>query len=125
MSSKPTINIIPQGAIIQSFGVGPKDENIVQGFPDPALYKTHNAPYFGETIGRYANRIKGATFEANGGQTYSLAANNGAHSLHGGNEGWGKKDFTGMLLWLFSFCHTILRARHQTQYIPRNTGYID
>jgi len=46
-----------------------------------------NKPYFGVTVGRYANRIKAATFTLDG-RAYSLAANNGANSLHGGKAGF-------------------------------------
>lgn len=70
--------------------------NIVQGFPDQSHYQSHNDPFFGETIGRVANRIKGARLEGlNGGKTYSLAANNGPNNLHGGVVGWGKKIWNG------------------------------
>ncbi len=47
------------------------------------------AAYFGALIGRYANRIGGAKFTLNG-RTYTLAPNNGAHSLHGGVKGFDK-----------------------------------
>ena len=46
-------------------------------------------PYFGATVGRIANRIKGAEFKLDG-KTYKLAANNGPHNLHGGKKGWDK-----------------------------------
>lgn len=48
-----------------------------------------NSPYFGATIGRVANRIKDARFELEG-RAYELAANDGAHTLHGGKKGWDK-----------------------------------
>ena len=35
-------------------------------------------------------RVAGASFEL-GGVNYSLAANNGAHSLHGGTKGWDRR----------------------------------
>src|SRR6266516_1804857 len=47
-------------------------------------------PYFGETIGRYANRIGGASFKLNG-TTYTLPINNGPNTLHGGFVGWGNR----------------------------------
>ena len=45
-------------------------------------------PYFGSTVGRFCNRIGGASFEIDG-QTYPLTVNHGKHILHGG-----KKNFT-------------------------------
>lgn len=46
--------------------------------------------YMGYLIGRFGNRIGGATFSLNG-QTYTLAANDGENHLHGGNAGFDKK----------------------------------
>jgi len=95
MPSDPSSNFtfLPLGAIIQSFRVG--DVDIVQSFPTPDLYKQYNQPYFGETIGRVANRISGAKINSLNNKSYSLAANNGPNSLHGGLVGWGKKVFEG------------------------------
>lgn len=88
------VSFLPLGAIIQSFKVG--GVNIVQGFPTQELYVSHNGPYFGETIGRIANRISNAKLASvNGGNTYSLAANNGPNTLHGGVKGWGKRIWDG------------------------------
>jgi aldose 1-epimerase len=84
---------LPLGAIIQSFLVG--KINIVQGFPTQALYQSHNTPYFGETIGRVANRIKRGEIKSLNGKSYSLATNNGPNALHGGVAGWGKKIWNG------------------------------
>ena len=92
-AGESAFTFLPQGALIQEFKVA--GINIVQGFPDAKFYKTHNAPYFGETIGRTTNRIKDAKIENLNGKTYTFAANNGPNSLHGGDEGWGKKDFEG------------------------------
>ena len=50
--------------------------------------------YFGATIGRYANRVANHSFTmqctscSNDGVTYTLPANNGTNTLHGGDLGW-------------------------------------
>ncbi|KAK4099113.1 galactose mutarotase-like protein [Parathielavia hyrcaniae] len=88
------VTFLPLGAIIQELRVG--GINIVQGFPEQSHYERHNDPHFGETIGRVANRIKGAQLHGlNGGKTYKLAANNGPNNLHGGNVGWGNRIWNG------------------------------
>ena len=46
--------------------------------------------YWGQTIGRYANRIAGGRFTLDG-KTYQLAQNDGTNSLHGGTVGFDKK----------------------------------
>ncbi|KAK1084869.1 hypothetical protein LTR33_002415 [Friedmanniomyces endolithicus] len=84
---------LPQGALIQEFLIG--GHNIVLSFPSPASYKSPRNPFFGENIGRLANRVSGAKIHNLNGKSYDLAANNGPNSLHGGKEGWGKKDFEG------------------------------
>ncbi|KAF2400085.1 bifunctional protein GAL10 [Trichodelitschia bisporula] len=83
------VRFLRLGAIIQEFRVG--GVNIVQNFPDEGLYREFNDPYFGETIGRVANRISGARIKSLNGREYPLAANNGPNNLHGGNVGWGKR----------------------------------
>jgi aldose 1-epimerase len=88
------VAFLPLGAIIQELRVG--GINIMQGFPSQSLYESYNDPFFGETIGRVANRIKSAKIDSlNGGQSYTLAANNGPNNLHGGIIGWGKKIWDG------------------------------
>lgn len=94
------ISFLPLGAIIQSFKVGGVD--IVQGFPTQAQYEAHNSPFFGETIGRVANRISGATIGASAlrnsvapATAYALPPNNGPNTLHGGPVGWGKRVWDG------------------------------
>jgi aldose 1-epimerase len=84
---------LPQGGIIQEFKVGGK--NIVLGFPSAASYQSKHSPFFGETIGRVANRISGATINNLNGKSYPLTANNGPNALHGGHQGWGKREFGG------------------------------
>jgi len=79
------------GGIIVSLRVPDKRgrmDDVVLGFDELAGY-LDNKPYFGAIIGRYANRIARARFTLDGVQ-YSLAANDGLNSLHGGNKGFNK-----------------------------------
>ncbi|KAB8293080.1 hypothetical protein EYC80_007439 [Monilinia laxa] len=89
---------LPLGAIIQTFLVPAKNGkslNIVQSFPTAELYQNYNQPFFGETIGRVANRISNAKIDSLNGKSYTLAQNNGANALHGGVKGWGKRVWQG------------------------------
>jgi aldose 1-epimerase len=64
-------------------------QNIVLGFDALDSYLT-GVPYYGATVGRYANRIAQARFVLDG-TTYSLNANDGPNSLHGGARGFDKR----------------------------------
>lgn len=92
-TEQSAFTFLPQGAIIQEFNVA--GHNIVQSFSDAESYRTHNSPYFGETIGRTTNRVKKGLLENLNGKSYQLAQNNQGNSLHGGNQGWGKRIFSG------------------------------
>jgi aldose 1-epimerase len=63
-------------------------DDVVLGFdkfsPYPKL-----SPYFGATVGRYANRIAKGKFSI-GKTQYQLACNNGPNALHGGLRGFDK-----------------------------------
>ncbi|KAI9738359.1 MAG: hypothetical protein M1834_008860 [Cirrosporium novae-zelandiae] len=93
--SESAFTFLPQGAIIQEFRIA--GHNIVQSFPKAEYFRDPNisSAFFGETIGRVANRIKDAKIQKLNDQSYTLAANNGKNSLHGGAEGWGKKIWDG------------------------------
>lgn len=66
-----------------------KPADMVIGYENLEGYTQRGNPYFGALIGRYGNRIGGATFTLNG-KTYSLPANNNGNSLHGGEKGFDK-----------------------------------
>ncbi|MBR1603783.1 MAG: galactose mutarotase [Synergistaceae bacterium] len=51
---------------------------------------------FGALVGRYANRIKGASFNLNG-VTYKLEANNGNNTLHGGAKSLRRQIFKSQI----------------------------
>jgi len=63
---------------------------VTLGFDDVVPYTDGRSPYFGCVAGRVANRTAQATFSVEG-KEYSLAANNGANHLHGGNVGFDKQ----------------------------------
>jgi aldose 1-epimerase len=64
-----------------------KVSDVVLGFDSLQQYQQSTEPYFGATIGRYANRIAKGTFSIDG-KTYSLPINNGGNTLHGGIKGF-------------------------------------
>ena len=63
-----------------------KMTDVILGFDNIQDYMTLPSD-FGASIGRYANRIAGGTFELDG-QTVVLNQNDGENCLHGGAEGW-------------------------------------
>jgi aldose 1-epimerase len=69
---------------------GGKDD-VLLGFSGLDGY-LNNGTFQGVTVGRFANRIKGAAFTLNG-NTYRLQANDGKNNLHSGPRGFDK------LLW--------------------------
>ena len=91
--AESAFTFLAHGATIQEFKIS--GHNIVLGFPEARFYKSYNAPYFGETIGRTTNRIKNARLSNLNGKTYQLQANEDPNTLHGGAQGWGKKNFDG------------------------------
>ena len=79
------------GAILVSLEVPDKNgdlADITLGYDTLGEY-IKETPYFGATVGRYANRIGKAKFVLNGVE-YKLAANNGENHLHGGIKGFDK-----------------------------------
>ncbi|HEY1639054.1 MAG TPA: aldose epimerase family protein [Streptosporangiaceae bacterium] len=93
------VRILTYGGIIQSINVpgrGGREADVVLGFKtlkdyikeDSPPVTANGGPYFGETIGRYGNRIAKGTFQLDG-HTYTLPINNGVNSLHGGLVGFG------------------------------------
>lgn len=78
------------GARLMSLLVPDKNGKLVDvviGFERPADYDKANEPYFGATIGRYANRIAKGKFTLDG-KRYQLTINNGVNTLHGGKTGF-------------------------------------
>lgn len=66
-------------------------ENVVLGFPCLEGYLKDTC-YIGSTIGRFANRIGGASFTLDG-EVYHLDKNDGKNNNHGGKTGFHSKVF--------------------------------
>ena len=84
--------IISLGAILQSLVTPDRDgkaEEITLGYDTAAEYLA-KPNYFGASIGRYANRIKGGKFALDG-REHVLPANDGPNHLHGGPAGFDKR----------------------------------
>jgi aldose 1-epimerase len=87
--------VITYGAALQALLVPDRDgkpKDVVLGFDDLAEY-TVPRRYYGATVGRYANRIAGASFALDG-RHVALAANETPNALHGGIEGFSRKVWT-------------------------------
>jgi aldose 1-epimerase len=109
------VQILTYGGIIQDIwvpGQNGQAADVTLGFKTLADYVKFDSPpvapttgvYFGETVGRYANRIANGKFTLNqpgqGAVTYTLPVNNGPNALHGGivgfgNHIWAAKTVTG------------------------------
>ena len=90
-SNGVSARIMTLGATLQSFNApdrNGKSADITLGHDDAASYVT--APNFwGQTIGRYANRIAGGRFTLDG-KAYQLTLNDKTNTLHGGTMGFDK-----------------------------------
>lgn len=100
-STGAEVCITDYGATITSLKMPDRNgqiADIVLGFDSIKGYVSEEYlqlnPYFGATIGRYANRIGGAKFSL-GGLEYRLAANDGSNNLHGGDRGFDKVFWKG------------------------------
>jgi aldose 1-epimerase len=98
------VQILTYGGIVQDIwvpGRNGKEADVTLGFKTLADYvKFDSAPvapttgvYFGETVGRYANRIAKGQFSLDqpgqGKVNYTVPVNNGPNALHGGIVGFG------------------------------------
>ena len=109
-----SVNITNYGGVVQSISVPARSggvKDVALGFSSLSDYVddfTQGATgtpwplaggsgdtYFGAIIGRYANRIANHSFTmtcsggcSNNGKAYTLDANNGVNTLHGGYLGW-------------------------------------
>ena len=86
--------ILTYGATLQSL-IAPdskgKKADVVLGHDTVQEYEAKQ-DFFGVTVGRFANRIAKGRFTLDG-NTYQLPLNNGANTLHGGGNGFDRKNW--------------------------------
>lgn len=86
--------VITYGATLQSL-IAPdrtgKRAEVTLGYDTAAEYQA-KPNYFGVTVGRYANRIAGGRFTLDG-RRITLTQNDKANSLHGGVQGFDKRNW--------------------------------
>lgn len=88
-----TVSVITWGAVIQDIRLIGHAPSLVLGFDNFPDYLQHSR-HFGASPGRCANRIGGGRFSIDG-TSYQLDLNeNGVTHLHGGKEGFGKRNWT-------------------------------
>lgn len=86
--------VITYGATLQSLvapGRNGVRAEVTLGFDTAEEYESKPS-YYGVTVGRYANRIAGGRFTLDG-TVYQLPQNNNGNSLHGGTEGFDKRNW--------------------------------
>ncbi|KMT64248.1 aldose epimerase family protein [Catenovulum maritimum] len=89
------VNVISYGGIITSFRAidnQGKLGDIVLGYDKLDDYLT-DVNFFGALIGRFGNRIAQGKFELEG-KSYQVELNNGENHLHGGYNGYDKKNWS-------------------------------
>jgi aldose 1-epimerase len=70
-----------------------KMADIVLGYDKLEDYIKDPKTFFGVVAGRYANRIAGGKFTLDG-KEYTLSVNEGTNTLHGGKEGFDRRNWT-------------------------------
>ena len=96
-SNGMTVALSEYGAAVVSLTAPDRNGNyadVVLGFDTLGEYEKQSGTYFGATVGRYANRIRGARFMLSG-TPVILDRNDGSNHLHGGYSGFDKKVWQG------------------------------
>ena len=90
--------LLNYGAVLAELYVPDKKgelQDVAWGYENIAGYEV-NAPGFGSAIGRNANRIGGACIEI-AGRVYKLQKNDGENNLHGGDPGYNRRMWKGLI----------------------------
>lgn len=88
----PVLRVLELGATVDSLVVADRDgrpRDIVLS-PPSLEDRLANGAYLGSTVGRYANRIAGGSFELDG-RRHRVPPNEGPHALHGGPDGFDRR----------------------------------
>ncbi len=87
-----SLSVMEYGATITSVTFPNKKgepEELTLGFDSLTSY-LQGVPFYGATVGRFANRIQGGTFEIDG-TSFQVTQNEGENHIHGGKKGFDKK----------------------------------
>ena len=87
------VSVMTYGAAVQQLwapGHDGRRANVVLGLPTLGDYVAHGGHYLGAIVGRFANRIAQGRFELDG-TICQVPQNDGAHSLHGGTQGFDRR----------------------------------
>ncbi|MBO9420449.1 galactose mutarotase [Labrenzia sp. R4_2] len=82
-------SVLTFGAIIRDLKFA--GQSVVLGFDNLQDYLDHS-PYFGAIVGRCANRIANGKLEIDG-RAYQLNQNDNGHHLHGGTQGFSRRNW--------------------------------
>ena len=88
-----TVRVVTYGARVQQIVTPDRNghlADVVLGYRTLHGYLGKSDPYFGATVGRFANRIAKGRFTLDG-HTYQLPINDGPNSLHGGTKGFDRR----------------------------------
>jgi len=113
--------VITYGAALQSLVVPGRDGRLADVVLGSDAIDGYLQPrsFFGATIGRYANRIDGATFVLDG-QRHRVSTNEGANMLHGGAAGFDCRCWSVSAIGLVPtpFVTLSLTSRHGDEGFP-------
>lgn len=87
-------SVLSYGATLHSLSVPDRHgifADVTTGYATLEEYVSQ-PQFFGSSVGRYANRIAGAAFSIDG-KRHAVPANDGANSLHGGGNGFDKRNW--------------------------------
>ncbi len=89
------LRLLDLGATVQGYRSDADDpaSEVVVHFDALDDYVAARQAYLGAVVGRYANRIAGASFVVDG-RSYTLTANEGTTALHGGVDGFDQRVWT-------------------------------